>query len=135
MGLEFIYRTLRTTGIVLLILFPFFIYYFGVWKSLALFSGGVWGMLNLWLITLTVRAAIRPEGVNKPRTIALLLFKFPLLYVSGYFLLKISQFQPLWLLAGAFATVVIMILKALGRVLLHLDIDSSESHAKTSGVA
>ena len=135
MGLEFIYRTLRTTGIVLLILFPFFLYYFGVWKALALFSGGVWGMLNLWFITLTVRAAIRPEGANKQQTIALLLFKFPLLYLSGYFLLKTAQFGPIWLLVGAFMAVAIMLLKAFGRLLLHLDMDSSEGRTKMQGVA
>ena len=135
MGLEFIYRTLRTTGIVLLILLPFFLYYFGIWKALALFSGGVWGMLNLWFITQTVRASIRPEGVNKLQTIALLLFKFPLLYLSGYFLLKTSQFEPMWLLAGAFTAIAIMLLKVFGRLLLHLDFESSENHTKTQGVA
>lgn len=122
MGLEFIYRTLRTTGIVLLILFPFSLYYFGLWPTLAFFSGGVWGILNLWFIMHLVRVTIKPGGVDKKRAIGLMLYKFPLLYLSGYFLLKVTYFEPLHLLIGGSSVMAILVLKAAGRLMLGLDV-------------
>ncbi len=77
MGLDFIDRTLRTTGIVILVLLPFSLYYFGVWPTLAAFSGAVWGMLNLLFLTGLVKATLRPEGADKMTAIAVLLIKFP----------------------------------------------------------
>jgi hypothetical protein len=119
--LGFLDRTLRTTGIVLLIFLPFGLYYLGVFPTLAAFSGGVWGILNFVFISALVRTTIRSEGLDKHRTIALMLFKFPLLYVSGYFLLKVPQFDVLPLVAGFTTLFAVMTLKALGRLLLALD--------------
>ena len=64
LDLSFIHRTLKTTGVVLLIGALFGLYYFGVWPSLAFLSGGIWGMVNLMFITGLIRATIRPGGVN-----------------------------------------------------------------------
>ena len=61
--------------------------------------------------------------------VALLLVKFPLLYVSGYFLLKVPQFDALPLVAGFTTLFAIMILKALGRLFLALD-DKEQSHER-----
>ncbi|MGH8015570.1 MAG: hypothetical protein ACREBV_05220, partial [Candidatus Zixiibacteriota bacterium] len=58
----FISRTLKTTCVVLLIFFPFGIYYLGFYSSLAILSGGIWGMLNLILITLLVKNTLHPDG-------------------------------------------------------------------------
>jgi hypothetical protein len=120
-GLDFIGRTLRTYGIVLLILLPFGVYYYGVFPSLAILSGGVWSMINLMFITGLVKAAIRPEGADVPRTVLLLLVKFPALYVSGYFLLKVREFSALNLLIGFSGIIVIIALKAFGRYFLSRD--------------
>ncbi|MCX6834266.1 MAG: hypothetical protein NTW07_03895 [candidate division Zixibacteria bacterium] len=114
MGLEFIDRTLRTTGIVLLIFLPFGVYYLGVWPALAVFSGGVWGMVNLIFISALVRAAIRPERVDKRKVLGIAIFKFPLLYLSGYALARVPQFDPLFLLYGFSSLMLIIILKAIG---------------------
>ncbi len=62
---DFIQRTLRTTGVLLLILFLVVVYYFGFYDGLALFSAGVWSMVNLIFLSALVRATLKPDGVNK----------------------------------------------------------------------
>ncbi|MEW5796123.1 MAG: hypothetical protein AB1772_07155 [Candidatus Zixiibacteriota bacterium] len=114
MGLEFIDRTLRTTGVVLLIFVPFGVYYLGVWPALAVFSGGVWGMVNLIFISALVRAAIHPGKIDKRKVFGIAIFKFPLLYLSGYALAKVPQFDPLYLLYGFSSLLLIIILKGIG---------------------
>ncbi|RKX26117.1 MAG: hypothetical protein DRP45_04335 [Candidatus Zixiibacteriota bacterium] len=121
MGLEFIDRSLKTTGIVLLIALPFSFYYFGVYPAIAFFSGGVWGMLNLLLISRLVRAALRPEGALKGATLFLAIFKFPLLYVAGYFLISVPQFDPLHLVYGFTSLLVIIVLRGIGIAMLGTD--------------
>lgn len=118
---DFIDRTLKTTGWVLVVSLVFGTYYFGVYPALAFFSGGVWGMVNLLFINKLVRSTIKPGGVDTPRAIGLALVKFPFLYLAGYALLKVPQFEPLHLLAGFSLLLVIMVLKVAGRALLGLD--------------
>jgi hypothetical protein len=120
-GLDFIARTLKTAAAVLLIFIPFGIYYFKFWPSLAIFSGGIWSILNLMFIRALVVATIRPGGVDKIRALGLGLVKFPLLYVSGYFLLRVEQFEALHLLIGFSVPLAIIVLKALGRAFMGLD--------------
>jgi len=123
--LDFLDRTLRSTGIVLLIFLPFGLYYFGIFQSLAIFSGGVWGMINFIFISAIVRSYVRADGSDKFRAISLGLVKFPLLYGSGYFLLKVNKFEPLFLLIGFSSLMLILVLKALGRMFLSLDDESA----------
>jgi len=113
-GLEFIDRTLRATGIVLLIFLPFGIYYLGVFPALAVFSGGIWGMVNLIFISALVRATVRPEKIDKWKALGLAIFKFPLLYLSGYALTQVPQFDPLYLLCGFSSLLLIIILRGVG---------------------
>ena len=120
-GFELIDRTLRTTAIVLSVFFPFGIYYLGLYPSLAVLSGGVWGILNFIFITFLVKVTIGPEGANLARASIIALIKFPLLYLTGYFLLKVPHFEPLYLLAGFSGLLLIVILKVLGRALLGMD--------------
>ena len=121
MGIEFLTRSLRTTGIVLIIALVFGIYYFGTWTALAFFSGGVWGMINMIFLTGIIRSALRPEGPDARRTLLFLFVKFPLLYASGYFLLTVEQFAPLTLLFGSMLVLGVIVLKAIGRMVLGMD--------------
>ncbi|HWR84343.1 MAG TPA: ATP synthase subunit I [Candidatus Deferrimicrobium sp.] len=121
LGLDFIHRTLKTTGIVLLVVMLPVIYYFGVYPALAVFFGGVWGMVNFIFLTALVRAALRPDGVDKIKVAGLALVKFPLLYLSGYFLLKVKEFEPLHLLIGFSTLLAVMLLKVIARALLGMD--------------
>ena len=117
MGLEFIDRTLRTAGLVLLIFLPFGLYYFGVYPALAIFTGGVWGMLNLLFLARLARTVIRPDGPDVLQAVLYGVVKFPLLYAAGYFLLTVSQFNPLHLVIGFTGLLGIIVLKAAGRVM------------------
>lgn len=127
LDLSFIHRTLKTTGVVLLIGALFGLYYLGVWASLAFLSGGIWGMVNLMFITGLIRATIRPDGVNTSRALGLAIVKFPLLYAAGYFLLKVPQFDPLHILAGFSLLLLIIVLKVVGRAVLGLDNDKQQN--------
>ncbi len=118
---DFVERSLRTTGIVLLVQLPFTMFYLGVWEGLGLLFGGVWGIINLLFISHLVRAAIRPEGPDKMKTALLLFVKFPLLYVAGYFLLTVNQLQPIYLVVGFSFLLAVIILKVIGRSMLKLD--------------
>ena len=120
-GPDFINRTLRTTGLVLLVLLPFGSYYFGFYPTLAVFSGGVWGIINFIFLSSLVRASIRSDDIDKAKVTGLALIKFPLLYVSGYFLLKVPQFEPLYLLVGFSVLLAVMFLKVVARALFGLD--------------
>lgn len=127
MGMEFLDRSLRTTSILLLIFLPFGLYYFGVFPTLAIFSGGVWGIINLIFIAALVRTVLRQGNVNKLRALGLGSIKFPLIYASGYFLLKVPQFDPLFLLIGSSAVMAVIVLKVLGRAMLQLEDSASEN--------
>lgn len=118
LNLGFINRTLKTTGIVLLVYFPFGIYYFGFYPTLSVFSGGVWGMVNLMLLTRLVRASLRPEGADKAVVAGVALVKFPLLYAAGYFLVTTPIFDPLAVLIGFSVLLAVMVLKVVARALL-----------------
>ena len=121
MGIEFLVRSLRTTGVLLLVALLFGVYYYGTYPALAFFSGGVWGMINLIFLTGLIRSALRPEGPDARRTLLFLLVKFPLLYLAGYFLLTVDYFDPVILLFGSMAVLAVIVLKAFGRLLLGLD--------------
>ncbi|MEW5994176.1 MAG: hypothetical protein AB1744_07250 [Candidatus Zixiibacteriota bacterium] len=133
-GPDLVQRTLRTTGIVLLILLLPGIYYFGVWPTLAVFSGGVWGMLNILFLAALVRNTLRPEKIDKVRVAGFALIKFPLLYVAGYFLLRVEQFEAVHLLVGFSLLLGVMVLKVIARALLGLD-DRKHDRAQLPGAA
>lgn len=134
MGLEFIDRTLRTTGIVLLIFLPFGVYYLGVYPALAVFSGGVWGMVNLIFISALVRATVKPGKVDKWKVLGIAIFKFPLLYLSGFALAKVPQFGPLYLLYGFSSLLLIIILRGIGIAMMQAS-DRPAENDKAQGVA
>jgi len=120
-GLELIDRLLRTTAVVLLIFLPFGLYYLGVYPSIAVMSGCVWGMLNLLLITRLIRLTIRPDGPTDVKSIAIVAILFLLLFAAGYGLLKVDRFAPWLLLIGFTSLFVIMFLKAVGRWMTKAD--------------
>jgi hypothetical protein len=133
-GLEFIDRVLKTTGIVLLIFLPFGVYYLGVWPSLAIFSGGVWSMINIIFVSALVRSTVKQGKADRAKVLGLAMFKFPLLYLSGYFLLKVPQFSPLHLLCGFTSLLAIIILKGIGIAMMKVGDDAGAPN-KARGVA
>jgi len=127
MGLGFLDRSLRTTGIITLIFLPFGYYYMGIFPTLALLSGAIWGMVNLIFIAAFVRTVLHSGKINKLRALGLGSIKFPLIYASGYFLLKVPQFDPLLLLIGSSAVMGVIVLKTLGRAMMQLEDNAPEN--------
>lgn len=113
---------------MLLIFLPFGLYYFGLYPTIAVLSGGVWGLINILLLARLIRATIRPEGVESLRPVLIVLAGFVLLFVAGYYLLTVPVFEPWHLLIGFTGLFGIMFLKALGRVLTKSDEASSTGH-------
>lgn len=134
MGLAFLDRSLKTTGIVLLVFLPFGIYYLGVYSALAIFTGGVWGLLNLIFLAALVRAFLRPGKADIKKAVGTGLFKFPVLYVSLYFLLTTPHFDPVHLMIGLSIILGVMVLKAVGRVMMKAS-DQVETGDDARGVA
>ena len=121
MGIEFLHRTLKTFSAVLLIFIPFGIYYFGVYPTLSILSGGVWGIVNLLLLIRLVQLVVRPGGVDSAKPVVVVFALMLLLFVAGYYLLTIPQFEAWQLLIGFTGLFAILFLKAVGRVLVKAD--------------
>jgi hypothetical protein len=130
-NLDFIARTLRTTGVLLLILFVVSLYYFGFYDSLAMLSAGIWSMINLIFLSALIRTVLKPDGIDKMAAAGLALIKFPLLYAAGYFLLTVDVFRPIPLVIGFSIILVVMVLKAVARAFLKLD-DNVINHENSS---
>jgi hypothetical protein len=123
---DFITRTLKTTGVVLLLALAFGSVYFNFYDALALFSAGVWSMINLIFLSMLIRAAIRPEGIDKVKVLGLMLIKFPILYAAGFFLLITPIFRPIPLIIGFSIVLFVMSMKAIARAIFHLDANGAE---------
>ncbi len=118
MGIEFIYRIIRTSLVVSALCFIFIAVYYLFPFGLGLFLGTVWGCLNLFFITQLVTEALSLKKPNKFKVWLILLVKFPLLYSAGYALLKIGYFRVESLLAGFTLIFAVTFMKALGQVFL-----------------
>jgi hypothetical protein len=129
-GPDFIQRTLKTTGVVLILVLIFGTLYFGFYDTLAVFSAGIWSMVNLIFLRALVRTVIRPEGIDKLAVIGLVLIKFPLLYAAAYFLFTVDIFRPIPLIIGLSVVIAVMVLKAIGRALLNLDVVNHEGSSR-----
>ncbi len=117
----FIDRTIKTSGMVLLIAFVFGMYSFGFWHGLAFFSGGIWGVVNMMFLKSLIQEAFTAGEINVSAVAVTALVKFPLLFVAGYFLITVEMFDIKILVAGFSLILAVMLLKALGRLLLGLD--------------
>jgi len=131
----FIGRTLKTTGVVGLLTLIFGSFYYGFNPALSVFTGIVWGMVNLYFLSLLIRTTLKPEGADKAAALVIVLIKFPLLYFVGYLLMTSSFFHPLLLVIGFTINLVVIVLKAAGRSLLKLDyIDENERQKSLKSV-
>ena len=126
---SYITRTVRTTGLVLLVLLPFGIIYVGLYDALAFFSAGVWSIINLLFLSALIGVAVRPGGVDKTAVAVLALVKFPLLYASLYCLFRVDIFRVAPLALGMSMVLIVITLKAVARVLFHLDAAPREGRA------
>ena len=121
MEISFIERTLRTASVLSLLILIFGSFYFGFAPSLSVFTGLIWGIVNLYFLSLLIRTTLKPDDVDKTSALVLLFIKIPLLYLAGYFLMTTSYFNPILLVVGFTVILLVIALKAAGRTLLNLD--------------
>jgi len=121
MDTGFITRTLKTSGLLALLILAFGSFYYGFVPSLSVFTGIIWGMVNLHFLERLVRNSLRPDGVDKSTALVMLFIKFPLLYAAGYFLVTSDYFNPVMLLIGFTVVLLVIVLKAVGRSILKMD--------------
>lgn len=130
MDISFIDRTLKTTSILVLFIITLGTLRFPMYDVLAIVSGTIWAIINLYFLTLLIGVALRPEGADKMAVGAFLFVKVPLLYLAGYFLLTTTIFKTEYLVIGFSLPLAVILLKVLGRVLLGLDDKKSNQESQ-----
>lgn len=118
MGIEFIHRVIKTSLVLAVLLFLFVTFYHRFDYASGILIGCGWGCLNLYFLTSLITRATNPGGIDRKRVVLLVLVKFPLLYLSGYILLKLKYFPVTSLLAGFTIIFAVILLKALGLLII-----------------
>ncbi len=117
-GLNFLDQIVKATAFLLLIFLPLGMYYWTVNNTLALFSGGIWGVINFMFISAITKLVLSPNNSDKIKALKLGIIKFPLLYLAGYFLLSVPQFEAIYLTLGFSSLFAVLILWSLGSLLV-----------------
>jgi len=118
---KFIDRIIKSTLVAAAILFPFLYLYFSLSFGLSVLIGAIWGSLNLLAIKIIILSLVTKQSKNITLGILVLIFKIPVLYGAGYFLVTwdyLSVPGLLWGFSGIFITA---LLNALSRTILGLD--------------
>ncbi len=131
MEINFIERTLRTAGLLALIILIFGTFYYGFLPTLSVFTGLIWGIVNLYFLAILIRSTIRPDDVDKVGALVVLFIKIPLLYLTGYFMITSTLFDPILLLIGFSVLLLVIVLKEIGRTILNLDQISGKERQET----
>lgn len=129
---DFLRRAMRMSAALTLLGALFILPYYGAWQSLAFLSGAVWTLINMHFLAALVKAILTTGEIDKMQVAGIALIKFPLLYLSGYFLVTFERFNALFILIGMSVFLFVVILKALGRALTKLD--SADTGAKRESV-
>jgi hypothetical protein len=119
--LQFVDRVIKSTLVLVALLFPFFALYFSMNFALAVLFGALWGCLNLLAIRFIVVSLLTPDKKNLALGLTILFVKLPVLYGIGYLLIA-WNYPPIGgLLWGFSGILIVMVLKVLGRMYLGLD--------------
>ncbi len=121
MDLQFVDRVIKSTLILAAILFPFFALYISMNFALAVFLGASWGCLNLLALRIIVVSLLTPHKKNYILGLIILFVKLPVLYGIGYLLISWNYLPIGGLLWGFSGILIVMVLKALGRMYLGMD--------------
>jgi len=95
--------------------------YFGLQASVGWLAGIGWSLLNLHFITSLTQNVLTVENRDIRRILIGLAIKFPVLYLTGFLLLRNQNFPVIWLMAGFTWPFFVLVLKAFGRAYLGMD--------------
>lgn len=127
MGIEFIHRVIKTSLVVSVILFVCVTFYYDFKFGSGILAGCGWSCLNLYFLTNLIKEALGAQKPKKTKIALIILVKFPLLYLLGYFLLRTDYFPVLSLLSGFTLIFVVIFLKALGRWIISISAEKESS--------
>ena len=114
--LQFLYKTLRLTLFLTLLLGAFLFYYYGGSFALGFISGSFWNIVNFSILIGLIRSAFGAVKPNKLKIIIFFILKFGLLYAGGFAIIKYSHFSLWGILSGFSLLFIVLFLKALGKV-------------------
>ena len=125
MDIRFLYRSLKASLIVAILVTGFSLIY--GYRSFAsgFFIAALWNIVNLWFICLLARLLFTPQDegssprVNKTKTVLLVLLKFPVLYTAGYIALRYGNLPIYAVICGLPLVFLIITLKAAGNVIIN----------------
>jgi hypothetical protein len=121
MNVDFVDRVIKTSLILIAIVFPFAALYLKIPFALSLVFGCLWGCANLFLIRILVTRTLGVRIKSKFWIILIVFVKFPILYFLGYLLLKWTYLSPYGLLLGFTAIFIVTVLKVVSRSILKAD--------------
>ena len=119
MDIRFLYRSLKASLIVAILVTGFSLIY--GYRSFAsgFFIAALWNIVNLWFIVLLVRLLFVEDRINKIRVGLLILLKFPVLYTAGYIALRYGNLPIYAVICGLPLVFLIITLKAAGNVIMN----------------
>jgi hypothetical protein len=115
---DFLWRSYRTTAVLLGLLTPFVMMYAGPRFALGLLAGAVLGVLNLSLVEGLVVNWLRPQGARVARVALAAALKLALVFGAGGALLARRMVDPVPLAMGFPLVLAVIFFKALGRMYL-----------------
>jgi hypothetical protein len=121
MDLEFLKRVQKTSIISGLLLAVFISFYWGLDNGGGWVMGLAWSLFNLHFISSVITNVFTNEKRDIPVILVALFVKFPVLYVSGFLLLKSGHLALTGLAAGFTWPFFVIMMKGLGRYYLKMD--------------
>jgi len=114
MKFDFIQRSIRISAGITILFAPFLFLYLGASHALGFMAGAFWNIINVFLLYRFLKIFLSPSPMNKKWGVAAGIFKFPVLYGTGYFLLRYTNLSLYGIMAGFSLILAVFLLKALG---------------------
>jgi hypothetical protein len=118
MDIKFLYRTLKTSLVVAILVTGLSLVYGYYPFAKGFFIASLWSIVNLWFICLLVRLLFAESKINKTKVVLLVLLKFPVLYTAGYIALRYGNLSISAVLAGFSLVFLVIALKAAGYMII-----------------
>ncbi len=111
---DFIRRSLKVSAVVTILFSPFLLVYFGPSIALGFMAGAVWNIINVFLLywVLTMPLATTPS--NKRWGAMAGILKFPVLYGTGYIIIRYTNLSLYGIIAGFSLILIVFVLRVSG---------------------
>lgn len=120
MDIAFIYKSLKISFWLTLLISLFSLYYFGKKFTLGLVSGSFWSITN-FLLFVGLAKTFTDISHNKLKIALYAFIKFGLLYITGYLIISSSEISLSGISAGFGIIFAVIFLQAIGMVFTLLE--------------